>query len=144
MKKISLFATLFISSFTLLAACDEKTAVDYTTLTAQAEDFETYFYESDRYSLTLHEDDLTIMGTMGINVEDDRKSAIDEVMLSYFESTEEELTAFFQKEFSDAKVEVQGNQYLITADHGLSLEFTKFKDHIIVDAEGMEYIRKAK
>ncbi|MER2119138.1 MAG: hypothetical protein ABS935_02665 [Solibacillus sp.] len=41
MKKISLFATLFISSFTLLAACDEKTAVDYTTLTAQAEDFET-------------------------------------------------------------------------------------------------------
>ena len=144
MKKISLFATLFISSFALLAACDEKTEVGDSTLTAQAEDFETYFYESDRYSLTLHEDDLTIMGTMGINVEDGRKSAIDEVILSHFESTEEELTAFFQKEFSDAKVEVQGNQYLITADHGLSLKFTKFKDHIIVDAEGMEYIRKAK
>ena len=84
------------------------------------------------------------MGTMGINVEDDRKSAIDEFMLSYFETTGEELTAFFQKEFSDAKVEVKGDQYLITADHGFSIEFTKFKAHIIVDTEGMEYIRKPK
>ena len=42
MKKNSLFATLFISNFALLAACDE-TEVTESSLTAQAEDFETIF-----------------------------------------------------------------------------------------------------
>lgn len=80
---------------------------------------------------------LTIMGTY---INDDRKSVIDEIVVSH----EDIDSPFFHEEYGNAEIEVKDNKYLITAENGISLEFTKFMDQIIVDSEGMEYIKKAK
>lgn len=84
----------------------------------------------------LDENELTINGTF---VNDDRKSILDKVVV-----TEDMESPHVEREYTNAKVEVKDDKYIITADDGVSLEFTKFKEHIIVDADGMEYIRKAK
>lgn len=122
----------------LIPQSDKQLAVDSkeAALVAKEEDFESHFYESDRYAVYLHEDVLIIYGTF---IGDNRKSIIADVLLSG-----EIDSPFIRKEYSDAKVETKGDKYLITAEGDISLEFTKFMEHIIVDSYGMEYIRKDK
>jgi len=44
--------------------------------------------------------------------------------------------------YKNAEITTEGDRYFITADNGLSLEFTKIGDRIIVDEEGEEYFTK--
>lgn len=136
MKKIHFLTVLSIVSILMLMGCDQKASSEESSMVAKPEDFETHFYESDRYAISLHKDGLTIYGTF---INDDKKSILDKVVVS--ESMD---SPFIHKEYANAKVEVKDDKYIITADDDISLEFTKFMDHIIVDSEGMEYIRKAK
>ncbi|MGE7981894.1 protein-disulfide isomerase [Solibacillus sp. NPDC093137] len=136
MKKILSIAMLSIACVLSLFGCDQQNLSKNSDKVTKAEDFESHFYQSDRYTIYLHEDGLTIDGTF---INDDRKSILDKVVVS-----EEMDSPHIHKEFTNAKVEVKGDKYIITADDGVSLEFTKFMNHIIVDSVGMEYIRKAK
>lgn len=136
MKKILSLAMLIIVCALMLFGCDQQNSSKNSDKVAKAEDFESHFYQSDRYTIYLHEDGLTIDGTF---INDDRKSIIDKVVVS-----EDMDSPHIHKELTNAKVKVKGDKYIITADDDISLEFTKFMDHIIVDSEGMEYIRKAK
>lgn len=136
MKKILSLAMLSIACALMLFGCDQQNSSKNSGKVAKAEDFETHFYESDRYTIYLHEDGLTVYGAF---INDNRKSILDDVVVS-----DDMGSPFIHREFTNAKVEVKGDKYFITADDDISLEFTKFMDHIIVDSEGMEYIRKAK
>lgn len=136
MKKILSLAMLSIGCALMLFGCDQQGSSNNSEKVAKAEDFETHYYQSDRYMIYLDENELTINGTF---VNDDRKSILDKVVV-----TEDMESPHVEREYTNAKVEVKDDKYIITADDGVSLEFTKFKEHIIVDADGMEYIRKAK
>ena len=136
MKKILSIAMLSIACVLILFGCDQQNSSKNSDKVAKADDFESHFYQSDRYTIYMHEDELTIDGTF---VNDDRKSILDKVVVS-----EDMDSPHIHREFANAKVKAKGDKYIITADDGVSLEFTKFMDHIIVDSEGMEYIRNAK
>lgn len=135
MKKILSLTMLSIACFLMLFGCEEQDSPKETEKIAKVEDFENYYYVSDAYTLDLQEDKLLVSG-MFLR---DKKSILDEFVL-----TEEMDGVFVNTEFTNAKVKVKDDKYFITADGGLSLEFTMFMDHIIVDSFGMEYVRKKK
>lgn len=135
MRKILSLAMLSIACVLMLFGCEEQDSLKEPKKIAKVEDFENYYYISDAYTLDLYEDKLFVSG-MFLR---DKKSILDEFVL-----TEEMDGLFVNTEFTNAKVKVKDDKYFITADDGLSLEFTMFMDHIIVDSFGMEYIRKKK
>lgn len=136
MKKILLLAILSVTCALMLIGCDQLFSPKEPKKIAKVEDFETHFYESDRYTIYLDEDKLIIYGAL---LRDNKKSILNEVVVS-----DDMDSPFVHREFTNAKIKVKGDKYFITADDDVSLEFTKFMDHIIVDSEGMEYIRKKK
>ncbi|AWE07477.1 protein-disulfide isomerase [Lysinibacillus sp. 2017] len=134
MKKILSLAML-IACALMLFGCDQLFSPKEPEKVAKVEDFKTYYYVSDRYTVYLHEDKLLVYG---IYLRD-TKSSLDEFVL-----TKEMDGPFVNTEFTNAKVKVKDDKYFITADDDLSLEFTIFMDHIIIDSFGTEYIRNKK
>lgn len=100
MKKNLSFAMLIIVCALMLFGCDQQNSSKNSDKVAKAEDF------SDRYTIYLHEDGLTIDGTF---INDDRKSIIDKVVVS-----EDMDSPHIHKELNNAKVKVKGDKYIIT------------------------------
>lgn len=73
---------------------------------------------------------------IGRDIGKDKKSVLDEIYLN----KGVELGGTVMEEYENVEVTTNDNKYTIIVDD-FTLEFTKFKDHIIVDSENMEYIR---
>lgn len=112
----------------LLVACSE----DVIQYEAKPSDFEDSGFKN-KYSqiIAIHGEELLIFTTYDHN---EKKTSIDEIFESE-DSTEKPL----QKIYKNVKIRTKKDRYYITAEDGLSLEFKKIGDRIIVDEEGVEY-----
>ena len=132
MKKSFSFFTLIIICVLLAVGCSEEN--NYVSdLDAHERDLDGYFFDSGRYQLYFKDDKMMIIGR---DIGKDKKSVLDEIYLN----KGVELGGTVMEEYENVEVTTNHNKYTIIVDD-FTLEFTKFKDHIIVDSEKMEYIR---
>ena len=127
LKKMGL---LFISIafIFLLSACSE----DVIQYEAKPSDFEDGGFKN-KYSqiIAIHDEELLIFTNYD---HPKKKTSIDKIFESE-DSTEKPL----QKIYKNVKIKTKKDRYYITAEDGLSLEFKKNGERIIVDEEGVEY-----
>lgn len=132
MKKSFSFFSLIIICVLLIVGCSEEN--NYVSdLDAHERDLDGYFFDSGRYQLYFKDDKMMIIGR---EIGKDKKSVLDEIYLN----KGVELGGLVMEEYENVEVTTNDNKYTIIVDD-FTLEFTKFKDHIIVDSENMEYIR---
>ena len=132
MKKSFSFFSLIIICVLLAVGCSEEN--NYVSdLDAHERDLDGYFFDSGRYQLYFKDDKMMIIGR---DIGKDKKSVLDEIYLN----KGVELGGTVMEEYENVEVTTNDNKYTIIVDD-FTLEFTKFKDHIIVDSENMEYIR---
>ncbi|MBD8036373.1 protein-disulfide isomerase [Solibacillus sp. A46] len=132
MKKSVSFFSLIIMCVLLAVGCSEEN--NYASdLDAHERDLDGYFFDSGRYQLYFKDDKVMIIGR---EIGKDKKSVLDEIYLN----KGVELGGTVMEEYENVEVTTNDNKYTIKVDD-FTLEFTKFKDHIIVDSENMEYIR---
>ena len=132
MKKSFSFFSLIIICVLLAVGCSEEN--NYASdLDAHERDLDGYFFDSGRYQLYFKDDKMMIIGR---EIGKDKKSVLDEIYLN----KGVELGGTVMEEYENIEVTTNDNKYTIIVDD-FTLEFTKFKDHIIVDSENMEYIR---
>ncbi|MCZ8541890.1 hypothetical protein [Psychrobacillus psychrodurans] len=112
----------------LLTACSEE-VIQYE---AKATDFEESGFKN-KYSqiISIHDEELLIFTTYDHT---EKKTSIDKIF-ELEDSTEKPL----QKIYKNVKIKTKKDRYYITAEDGLSLEFRKIGERIIVDEEGVEY-----
>ncbi|QOV12603.1 hypothetical protein [Viridibacillus arvi] len=125
MKKIGL---LLIGLIFLLVACSE----DVMTYEAKASDFEGGF-EHNSQMIIVNGEELMINGNY--YSEEKQKTVLDKVL----EADNEFPAKHIEKIYKNAKIKTKKDRYYITADDGISLEFQKIGDRIIVDEEGAEF-----
>ena len=126
MKKRGL---LFISIafIFLLAACSE----DVIQYEAKPSDFEDGGFKN-KYSqiIAIEGEELLFFSS---NYDDtEKKTSLDKIFESE-DSAEEPII------YKNVKIKTEKDRYYITAEDGLSLEFKKIGERIIVDEEGVEY-----
>lgn len=128
-KMIRLF--LSFSLILLLAACSE----DVTQYEAKASNFEDvgFVYNNDLTIVVIGEE-LVIFGFVS-KYDPERKTIIDKLSKSANAVQGE----FNEKRYKNVKIKTKKDKYYITADDGLSLEFQKIGERIIVDEVGAEY-----
>ena len=132
MKKSFSFFSLIIICVLLAVGCSEEN--NYVSdLDAHERDLDGYFFDSGRYQLYFKDDKMMIIGR---EIGKDKKSVLDEIYLN----KGVELGGTVMEEYENVEVTTNDNKYTIKVDD-FTLEFTKFKDHIIVDSENMEFIR---
>lgn len=132
MKRSFSFFSLIIICVLLTVGCSEEN--NYASdLDAHERDLDGYFFDSGRYQLYFKDDNMMIIGR---EIGKDKKSVLDEIYLN----KGVELGGSVMEEYENVEVTTNDNKYTIIVDD-FTLEFTKFKDHIIVDSENMEYIR---
>ncbi|WP_339215923.1 protein-disulfide isomerase [Solibacillus sp. FSL W8-0372] len=132
MKKSVSFFSLIIMCVLLAVGCSEEN--NYASdLDAHERDLDGYFFDSGRYQLYFKDDKMMIIGR---EIGKDKKSVLDEIYLN----KGVELGGTVMEEYENVEVTTNDNKFTIIVDD-FTLEFTKFKDHIIVDSENMEYIR---
>ena len=132
MKKSFSFFSLIIICVLLAVGCSEEN--NYASdLDAHERDLDGYFFDSGRYQLYFKDDKMMIIGR---EIGKDKKSVLDEIYLN----KGVELGGTVMEEYENVEVTTNDNKYTIKVDD-FTLEFTKFKDHIIVDSENMEFIR---
>ncbi|MFF2753305.1 hypothetical protein ACFVR1_06055 [Psychrobacillus sp. NPDC058041] len=120
--------SLFLSVIFLLVACSE----DVTQYEAKASDFEDAGFENtNNQRIVAIGKDLFIFG----NFNTKSKTSIDKIL----ESENFVSDQSYQKKYKNVKITTKKDKYYITADGGISLEFKKIGDRIIVDEEGVEY-----
>lgn len=131
-----------ISIFTLLilitAGCvqEEDSSKYKSDLKANASDLDGHYYKGYRYQLYFKDDKMLVIKD---NIIDKQKSPLDALFVNE-ENKDKSFTS--TKEYQDIKIKTKGNKYYITVDD-VTLEFIKFKEHIIVDSEDVEYIRNS-
>ena len=130
-KSFSIFSLIIICVLLAVGCSEENNYV--SDLDAHERDLEGYFFDSGRYQLYFKDDKMMIIGR---EIGKDKKSVLDEIYLN----KGVELGGSVMEEYENVEVTTNDNKYTIIVDD-FTLEFTKFKDHIIVDSENMEYIR---
>ncbi|MBD8032410.1 protein-disulfide isomerase [Solibacillus merdavium] len=133
MKKSFSFFSLIIICVLLAVGCSEENNNYSSDLDAHKRDLDGYFFDSGRYQLYFKDDKMMINGR---DIGKDKKSVLDEIYLN----KGVELGGTVMEEYENVEVTTNDNKYTIKVDD-FTLEFTKFKDHIIVDSENMEFIR---
>jgi len=124
-KRFLLFIS--IAFIFLLAACSE----DVIQYKAKSSDFEDGgFKNKHSQTIAINGEELLIFN----NYDHTEKTSIDKIFESE-DSTEKPR----QKIYKNVKIKTKKDRYYITAEDGLSLEFKKIGERIIVDEEGVEY-----
>ncbi|MEK5482744.1 MULTISPECIES: hypothetical protein [unclassified Viridibacillus] len=129
-KMLLLFSS--ISLIFLLVACSEYG--DGMTYEAKASDFEGGFEHNSQMIVVIGE---KLMINGNYNAEEKQKTVLDKVLES--EVDNEFPAKRIEKTYKNVKIKTKKDKYYITADDGISLEFQKIGDRIIVDEEGAEY-----
>ena len=126
MKKIGL---LFLCLIFLLTACSE----DITQYEAKPSDFDDVGFEN-KYSqrIVVIGEELMIVSN---NDHPDKKTSIDKL----FESEKDTADELLIKKYKDLRIVTKKDRYYMTAEDGLSLDFQKIGERIVVDEEGVEY-----
>jgi len=111
----------------LLAACSE----DVIQYEAKPSDFEDGGFKN-KYSqiIAIEGEELLFFSSNYDHTE--KKTSLDKIFESE-DSAEEPLI------YKNVKIKTEKDRYYITAEDGLSLEFKKIGERIIVDEEGVEY-----
>ena len=129
MKKVIYLWGLCVLPMLLILGCSDK---NESELTAKKKDFENALFVGNRYQFQIDDDKLLIMGNNFYG----EKYSFDDLL---FEDGIPDNNAVFL-EFDHVKVKTKGVDYFITAD-GISFKLKKFKNHIVMDEEGNEFIR---
>jgi hypothetical protein len=129
MKKRIGLLFLIVSFIFLLVACSD----DVTQYEAKASDFEDAGFENtNNQRIVVIGKDLLIFGNFNTKK---KMSSIDKT----FKSENFVSDQSYQKKYKNVKITTKKDKYYITADGGISLEFKKIGDRIIVDEEGVEF-----
>ena len=124
---------LSINLIFFVVACSEKSATNEPAYIAKASDFEdSGFTSRSNQLIVVIGNELMISAYYGHSKE---KSSIDKIL--ELENVKPDVR--FKKFYQNVQVKTKGDIYYITADDGVSLEFEKIGERIIVDEEGMEY-----
>lgn len=133
MKRLKVwgFLVLLLSISLLMTGCKEKASETYE---AKASDFDNnIFTNNQNQSIGLFGTDLTITGIH--DKEAKVKTSLQPIIASIYDGTGDQV----EKTYANAKIETKDDQYIITADEGINLVFTKVGERIIKDEENVEY-----
>lgn len=125
MKKIGL---LFIFAFIFLTACSEED----TEYQAKRSDFEDGGFKNKYEQIIAIKGEELMIFTNYEHLE--KNSSIDKIF-----ETEDTSKRPLQKIYKNVEIKTKKDKYYITADGGISVEFQKVGERIIVDKEGIEY-----
>lgn len=132
MKKIIALLFFSIALIFLLVACSEEK--NESKFIAKASDFEDSGFTSRKGQLIVVIGD-ELMISANYDPQSKEKSSIDKIL----ESEQVKSGNHFLKNFKNVIISTKDDKYYISADDGVSLEFQKIGERIIVDEEGMEY-----
>lgn len=133
-KYLSILSFLAILVLAITGCVEEDSSKYKSDLKAKVSDLDSHYYKSNRYELYFKDDKLLIINKRVI---DKQTSPLDSL---FFDEENQDKTFTPTKEYDDVIIKTKGNKYYITIDN-VTLEFIKFKEHIIVDSEDVEYIR---
>ena len=127
-----------------LQGCKEESSIVYgngyqSDLKAKAEDLDGYILDSGTYKLHIEDDHMIVIGKISSNnpvTGESDKHVLDEI----FEAQGMKPFDSIFEEYDDVKIKTKGNVYTISVND-FSIQFLKFKEHILVDKNGHEYIR---
>ncbi|MGE7982197.1 hypothetical protein [Solibacillus sp. NPDC093137] len=134
MKKYLFSATLIFLFSLILASCSEETNGYQSDLKVEAEDLHGYSFANNEYQIYLNDHHMLITGRLPYSIENSKS-----IMTDFLNDQGKKAGDTVFEEYDDVKITTKNNIYTILIE-GFSMEFMKFKEHILVDEYGMEYI----
>lgn len=136
MKKYLFFASLILLLSLNLAGCSEEMNGYHSELKVGAKDLHGYSFANNEHQIYLDDHHMLITGRLPYSVENSES-----IMTDFLTDQGKKAGDTVFEEYDNVKITAKNNKYSILIE-GFSMEFMKFKEHILVDEYGVEYILK--